>query len=276
MNLGGETMLEPFVRGNASSLQIETWQQLHPGLKVGFTTRTGGVSTKPYDTLNLGLHVPDFIEHVIENRLRLAEIWDMPIENWVSGEQIHGTNIYVVHQHDKGKGAFSYDTSLAGIDGLITNEKGILCTAFFADCVPLYFFDPTTGYIGIAHAGWKGTANRIAEKMVAKMQMLGVKVGNLCVAIGPSISQEHYEVDNRVIQSIARKDRKHAVKELANGQFLLDLKKVNMEILLQCGIIRNNIKVTNYCTYRDQQLFFSHRRDQGKTGRMLGYIGYSS
>lgn len=267
-------MNEAFIEKESTYLHIEKWQQLHPNLVAGFTKRNGGVSKEPFDTFNLGLHVPDNQENVMRNRKKLADQLTIPLENWVSGEQVHQTMVKHVTDNEKGQGAVSYESSIKGTDGLITNKKGILCTAFFADCVPLYFFDPVSGYIGLAHAGWKGTVGRIAEKMVKAFQQKGVSPENLLVAIGPSISMENYEVDDRVINLIDDKDRAKTVTTLENNRFLVDLKQLNVEILLQTGVLRHNIEVTNYCTYRDKDLFFSHRRDHGRTGRMLGFLGF--
>lgn len=267
-------MNEVFKEKDNAYLNIEKWQTEHPGLVAGFTTRNGGVSEYPYHTLNFGFHVADEQKHVISNRERLADKLNFSLQNWVSGEQIHRTEIAHVTDQDKGKGSTTYTSSIKGTDGLLTNQKGVLCTAFFADCVPLFFFDPITEYIGIAHAGWKGSVNRIAEKMVEAFAKVGVKPENLFVAIGPCISQQNYEVDERVIQSIRAGERENAVRSLGKNRFLLDLKQLNVDILLQSGVLRHNIEVTNYCTYRDDELFFSHRRDHGKTGRMLGFIGF--
>ncbi|MGJ9460610.1 peptidoglycan editing factor PgeF [Oceanobacillus sp. CF4.6] len=267
-------MNEPFKEKDGSYLHIEKWQQLTPNLVAGFTTRNGGVSREPYHTFNLGLHVPDRQNDVLANRRRLADKLNIPVENWVSGEQVHGTSVKRITVADKGKGSISYDSSIKGTDGIITKNKGLLCTAFFADCVPLYFFDPVTQYIGIAHAGWKGSVGRIAEKMVEAFKEMGAQPENLLVAIGPSISKEYYEVDGHVISCISKENRKKTVTPLHNNHFLLDLKQLNVEILLQSGVISHNIEVTKYCTYRDENLFFSHRRDFGKTGRMLGFLGF--
>lgn len=264
-----------YQENNRPFLQIAKWQEIDPRLKAGFTTRKGGVSDSPFESWNFGFHVNDDHNHVIANRQLLAGKLAIPLENWVSGEQTHQTTIKIVGDDDKGKGSITNQTSIAGIDGLITNQQGMLCTAFFADCVPIFFFDPVSGYIGIAHAGWKGTVNRIAEKMVLKLLSVGVEISNLLIAIGPCISQEKYEVDHHVMNHIEVKDRQNAVIFKGNHRYLLNLKQLNVDILLQSGILRNNIDVTAYCTFRDQNLFFSHRRDNGKTGRMLGYIGYS-
>ncbi|TFJ94570.1 peptidoglycan editing factor PgeF [Lentibacillus salicampi] len=269
-------MTEPFRQLTASTLELGKWQQLRSGLKAGFTTRNGGVSAAPFATLNLGLHVPDYTEDVLANRRKLAEAVHIPMASWVSGEQIHQTNVHIVTDDDKGKGSRQYDTSLKQIDGLMTNRQGILCTAFFADCVPIYFLDPSSGYVGIAHAGWKGTVNRIGRKMVEALQSAGADPADIHVAIGPSISGDAYEVDERVVNHIPDAFFERTVTDQGSNRFLLDLKQLNVEILLQQGVLRHNIDITHYCTFRDETLFFSHRRDQGKTGRMLGYIGYEN
>lgn len=267
-------MSEPFFHEAESYLSIKKWQKMNPGLCAGFTTRKGGLSLQPFTSFNLGLHVADDEQHVLSNRNRLADQLQFPLDQWVAAEQVHADEIAHVTRKHRGRGAISYADSLAGMDGLMTNETGLLCTAFFADCVPLFFFDPVTGYIGIAHAGWKGSVRRIGERMVRGFQRAGTELQDLQVVIGPAISQKHYEVDDRVIRSIPKELRAKVVHTLAGEHYLLDLKQLNTEILLQCGVLRHNIDITKYCTFDDESLFFSHRRDDGKTGRMLGYIGY--
>jgi hypothetical protein len=249
------------------------WQEKYAGLCAGFSTRRGGVSGAPFDQLNMGLHVADEPENVISNRERLAEMISFPLDNWVIGEQIHHTKIKTIEQDDLGRGTRSLTDAIKGVDGLITNKKGVLCAAFFADCVPLYFHDPVTGYIGLAHAGWKGTVNGMARKMVDQFIKKGSDPVNLEVMIGPSISGQYYEVDERVIRHISSEHVEKTTRKVAENKFLLDLKQLNVEILLQSGVLHPNIEVTKYCTFRDEKLFFSYRRDNGKTGRMLGFIG---
>lgn len=267
-------MTDPFHESTNLTLTLEKWQRINPKLQVGFTTRNGGYSSNPFESFNIGLHVPDKHSDVLANRKKLAEILSFPLEQWVSGEQTHETRVHIAGESDAGKGSTSYDTSLKRIDGLITKQSGLLCTAFYADCVPLYFFDPVTGYIGLAHAGWKGTVNRIGEQMIQKFLDVGANPQDINAVIGPCISKEQYEVNENVIQHIAESDFEKSVEKIGNNRFLLDLKQLNAEILLQQGILSHNIDITNYCTFTDEHLFFSHRRDQGRTGRMLGYIGY--
>lgn len=267
-------MAEPFQLKNDTHLSIARWEQLDNNLIAGFTTRNGGVSKSHYSSLNFGFHVGDEAEEVLENRSILAESLSFPLDNWVTAEQVHGTEIAVAGKEELGSGARSLESALKGADGLITDQRGMLCTAFFADCVPLYFFDPVTEYIGIAHAGWKGTVNGIARKMTERMVEAGSDPRNLLVAIGPSISADFYEVDENVMKAVPTEFRDKCAIPRENNRFLLDLRELNAEILLQTGVIRHNIDITSFCSYREKDLFFSHRRDGGKTGRMLGYIGF--
>lgn len=265
--------MDIFIHTDPSFLNIVQWERNYPYILAGFTTRQGGYSNPPLDTFNIALHINNDQKNALENRKLLSKKLGVPLSRWVSGEQIHETNIKVVTHLDVGKGSTDYNSSIKNVDGLITKENNILCTAFFADCVPIYYFDPVTKYIGIAHAGWKGTVANIAQKMVEKFKTLGVHPKDLLVVIGPCISQTNYEVDKNVIQEIEEEFIEKTVIKMDKNRFLLDLKQLNVEILLQSGVLRHNIDITSYCTYEHQELFFSHRRDRGKTGRMLGYIG---
>lgn len=267
-------MSESFQHTHASYLQLTKWSYTHPELIAGMTTRLGGVGEVPYDTFNLAWHVPDKEETILENRELLASLLDFPLDNWVGAEQVHGTEIQHVKKRDAGKGARKQDTAISSCDGLITNEPDILLTAFFADCVPLFFFDPIEEWIGIAHAGWRGTVAGIGPKMIEALTNKGAKVENIRVAIGPSICADVYEVDKNVIQHIPDQYKKEPyVMEKDDEKYLLSLQTLHKALLLKTGVLEKNIDVTQYCSHKDDHMFFSHRRDQGKSGRMLGFIG---
>lgn len=267
-------MNEPFKQNDESYLQLDKWMRLEPKLVAGFTTRVGGISETPYDTLNFGLHTKDAQNSIVANREILANKLRVPLQRWVSGEQTHGVNVVEITDKEIGKGSVSYDSSIKDVDGLFTISKNVLCTAFFADCVPLFFFDPVSRYIGIAHAGWRGTVGRIGENMIHKLKAKGVNIDTLQVAIGPCISGGEYEVDENVIKNLTEVEKAIAVKKSDEGRYLLDLRLLNKEIFLQNGVSIRNIEVTQFCTKAHQELFFSYRRDEGKTGRMLGFIGF--
>ncbi|GAA5415028.1 polyphenol oxidase [Paraliobacillus ryukyuensis] len=264
--------MEPFIQDHSSMLEIEAWKKQQHDLYVGITTRDGGISKPPYDSFNLGLHVNDCKQDVLVNRSHLATLLGFPLTNWVMGEQTHGTSIHLVTTNDKGKGATDHLTTLAGVDGLITKENNVLLTAMFADCVPLYFWDKETNWIGIAHAGWRGTVQQMAGKMVDALQRSGANIATLQVAIGPAISYQYYEIDQRVYDQIPLSLRDQVTSKTNESHYFLDLSTLHREILLEKGIHSEHIYQTNYCTYHDDK-FFSHRREGGKTGRMLGFIG---
>ncbi|WP_407268049.1 peptidoglycan editing factor PgeF [Radiobacillus sp. PE A8.2] len=269
-------MKEPFQSMNQSVLKIDQWMEENDGLVAGITTRQGGVSDEPFSSFNLGFHVPDIKKNVRKNREILGEILGYSLNEWMMGEQVHKTNVAVVNSSHKSKGAFKHGDALSGYDGLITNDRGLLLTSLFADCVPLYFLDPTSQWIGIAHAGWRGTVNGMAANMVKELEKQTVLPSNLKVVVGPSISGSKYEVDDQVIDNIPEQYHKHSIVMKDNGRYLLDLRKLNYSILVESGVMPENINITSYCTYSNPDLFFSHRRDQGKTGRMLGFIGVSA
>ncbi|KHE73034.1 peptidoglycan editing factor PgeF [Halobacillus sp. BBL2006] len=266
-------MVEPFKH---ETLRQLTCFREHKNLIAGITTRQGGYSQKPFDSLNMGLHVPDREEIVLENRKELADEIGIPLERWVMGEQVHDKKVNVVTEEDLGKGVFSHTSALAGVDGLITNQPDILLAAFYADCVPLFFCDPLEGWIGVAHAGWKGTVKGMAAAMINELIGQGCSVENIEMIIGPCIGSTHYEVDERVKDGIPQSHHSETIKELGNGKYLLDLKRLNERVALEAGVHSSHIFTSGYCTYEEEALFYSHRRDQGKTGRMLGYIGWKS
>ncbi|USG67574.1 peptidoglycan editing factor PgeF [Brevibacillus ruminantium] len=272
-------MNEPFMeQTNAAGLRLQEWEKAFPGLVAGFTIRTGGVSAEPYGSFNMGLHVGDDDSHVVTNRRLLAESLEMSFDAWTCADQVHGNRVCEVTAGGAGKE--SLRDVIPATDGLFTNKEGVLLTSFYADCVPLYFLDPSSGAIGLAHAGWKGTVSRIAEEMInAFCDTYKTKTEQLCIAIGPSIGGCCYEVDDRVIQEVRKSAREwpHAVVSLKNGRYMLDLPRLNQEILEECGVAPENILRTGWCTSCRTDLFFSHRKEAGvtgKTGRMASFIGW--
>ncbi|MBM7692349.1 YfiH family protein [Peribacillus deserti] len=270
-------MAEPFSLINERFYRADFFQQTSPGFTAGFTTKNGGVSEQEFKTLNTGFHVGDRTDHVVKNRGLLAGSLSFGIDQWAGAEQTHETAIVKVKTSDRGKGGEAYETSFKATDGLYTDQKGILLTLCFADCVPLYFAAPDRGMIGIAHAGWKGTVDGIGEKMIRIWEEEGIQASDIFAAIGPSICKDCYIVDDRVINFAKNRleevDKKpyNLIKE---GQYTLDLRELNALILQKAGVPLENIRVSSLCTSCQNQHFFSHRNDHGKTGRMLGFIGW--
>ncbi|MFY0545580.1 peptidoglycan editing factor PgeF [Brevibacillus sp. H7] len=269
-------MTEPFVWSDPNRpLHIREWEEKHPDLVAGFTLRTGGVSEPPFSASNMGLHVGDADERVVANRKRLAQQLGMPFETWTCAEQVHGNTVCQVTAG--GAGRESLADVVPAADGLHTNRTGILLTSFYADCVPLFFLDPTTGAIGLAHAGWKGTVGRIAEEMVKAFHShYGTRAEELQVAIGPSIGGCCYEVDERIAERVRKsaENWQAAITPRENGRYLLDLARLNQEILAESGVQEEQVLRTSWCTSCRTDLFFSHRKEAGKTGRMASFIGW--
>ena len=268
---------EPFESKVAGRVYTDAFQTDHAQVIVGFTTRDKGYSDGPFNRFNLGLHVGDEPETVIKNRELLGADLKFPLDNWVLGEQIHANQICRVDSSDRGKGARDLSSALAGIDGLYTTEPNLLLVACYADCVPVFFLAPDGKAVGIAHAGWRGTVGEIAGRMIQKWENdLQLSASDIQVLIGPSIGDCCYEVDMRVASEIEKLEginKDGLLKPTDNGHFQLNLQLTNKRILEKYGVPSSNINISSYCTSCRTDRFYSHRKENGKTGRMLGYIG---
>lgn len=244
----------------------------------GFSLRAGGRSKPPWATLNLGLHVGDDDTDVIANRELLAGDLGLPLERWIFAEQVHGTEIAAVTAARCASGARTLATVIKGVDGLMTRELDVCLALCFADCVPIYFYTTDPEAVAILHAGWRGTVGLGARKMVERLarELQLSSMAKIHVIIGPAIGRTDYEVDDQIIQRVRLLKPliwRDAVVPRENGHYWLDLKALNRAVLIDAGIPEQNIAVTGYTTSRHPDLFFSHRRDHGRTGRMLGFIG---
>ncbi|WML49334.1 peptidoglycan editing factor PgeF [Neobacillus sp. PS3-34] len=269
--------MEPFILKNDSFLLIDSWMDKYPGLIAGMTTKNGGYSKNEFESFNMGFHVNDNPEAVCANRKHLAELLAFPLESWAGAEQTHDVTVQKVTSGDRGKGASSYGTSFKATDAFYTDEKGILLTLCFADCVPLFFIAPHRNMIGTAHAGWKGTVNEISRHMIEAWKNEGIQPEQIFAVIGPSICGKCYIVDERVItfvQNTLEDVEKKPYNTIKAGQYALDLQELNKLLMIKAGIPEANISVTKYCSSCHQDLFFSHRRDHGKTGRMTSFVGW--
>lgn len=240
-----------------------------------FSGRKGGTSTGPYDSLNLSILTDDSLDNVIENRRRLLRLMGISPNSLVGAHQVHRDNIYRVKREDKGAGAVNPKTVIPATDALMTNERGLALTAFFADCVPVFYLDPVNKAVALAHAGWKGTVAGIAAKTVAAMQAeFGTDPDDLLAAIGPSIGPCHYQVDTPVIESFKEafpRDWDALITGLTgDGHGQLNLWEANARQLRAAGVRSGNITTAGLCTYCRQDIFFSHRG--GAAGRQAALI----
>ncbi len=238
-----------------------------------FTTRTGGVSSPPHNSLNLALHVDDSPDNVISNRRLIFNSLGLSQKDMVCAEQVHGSSVAVVKADDVGRGADSFQSSIPGVDALITNEPGPVLALFYADCVPVFIVDPVNCAIGLAHAGWKGTALGVAGEAISKMrEIYGSDPAECIAAIGPSIGRCCYNVSADVAEKVlaAAGDDRIAAR-VHHERITLDLKLANWFILRNCGLKEANIALSSLCTACEAEDFFSYRRD-GATGRMAAIL----
>lgn len=245
------------------------------GVKHGFSTRLGGVSEGMFSSMNLSFQRGDDREKVEENYKRICNVLNMNHKNVVLSNQVHDTKIKLVTKEDAGKGMIK-ESDIIGIDGLITQEKDIPLVTFYADCVPLFFYDPVKEVIAAAHSGWRGTKEKIGKKVVETMEEeFGCKKEDVVAVIGPSICQDCYEVSEDVVlefQEVFMEETSLFAKAKENGKYNLDLWKVNSMILKEAGILEKHMSLPNLCTCCNPKLLFSHRASKGKRGNLAGFI----
>ncbi len=219
----------------------------------GFSTRKGGVSSAPFDSLNLGGSQDDAVK-INTNRQRALQDLNLSFNSLCYLKQVHGNTVCeALPGQQEG-------------DALVTNKKGLTLAISIADCYPLLFHDPVNEVIGAAHAGWRGTQSKIAAHTIEEMLKRGANRETIHVAIGQGISQRNFEVGNEVIE----KFKEAGFPDTCWQENKIDLVKCNLFILKENNILDKNIWTMNRCTFEDD--FFSYRRDKGITGRMWGII----
>ncbi|NMB12984.1 MAG: peptidoglycan editing factor PgeF [Firmicutes bacterium] len=242
-------------------------------LVCAFSSRKGGVSEGPFTSLNLGLHVGDQPDHVLANRQRFSKALGIDARHWVAAEQVHGCKLAVVGVEDRGRGALAQGSAIPGVDGLVTSEAGVWLACYYADCVPLAFWDIKQRGVGIAHAGWRGTlANIGSEVLEAMIRYLGSEPGDVHVLIGPAIGPCCYHVGEDVARAFGERFGQEPLSQ-REGRIYLDLRAANQQLLKESGVSPAQIHQSRLCTACQSGVFFSHRRDESPTGRMAAIIG---
>ena len=225
------------------------------------TTRSGGVSAPPYDTLNVGLHVGDRPEDVAVNRVRVAAAFDVEPTTMVFAQQVHGANAAFIGTTDAGRGLVSERDAVAGTDILVTTTPGVTLVVMVADCVPVALVDPTAGVLAVVHAGWRGTAAGGVTRALAAMADRGARPEQTAAFLGPAASPERYQVSEEVVRALAGAVRGGLTPSVARpdgpGHWLVDLVEANRQQLLEGGV-RADAVVACTATTADED-FFSDR-----------------
>lgn len=243
-----------------------------------FSTREGGVSEGIYRSMNLSYTRGDVKAAVDENYRRIADVLGCSVEDFVCSDQTHTTNLRVVTREDRGKGVL-YPKDYRDVDGLLSQEPGIVLATFYADCVPLYFVDMKRKAVALAHSGWRGTVARMGQCVVDRMgECFGTRPEDLVAAIGPSICQSCYEVSEDVADAFAEEfcregQRDRILQAKGQGKYLLDLWTANELVLKEAGIPGEQIQVTDVCTCHNSEYLFSHRASQGRRGNLGAFLG---
>jgi polyphenol oxidase len=257
-----------------------------------FTLRSGGVSTAPYDSLNVGAHVGDAADAVRENRRRVRESLRLPAEPvWL--QQVHGIEVVDLDvSGSRTESALTADAARADValsaasqavrasaaeapsseapraDAAVTRTAGRVCVIQVADCMPVLFASRDGSAVGAAHAGWRGLAGGVLEQTV---RALGVAPAGLVAWLGPTISQEHFEVGEDVRTAFMSADPEASSAFVANtrGRWQCNLYALARRRLAALGV--NDVFGGGWCTYTDVTRFFSFRRD-GQCGRMAALV----
>ena len=247
----------------------------HPGVKHGCSTRVGGVSKGIFSSMNLGFGRGDSEEAVLENYDRICSAIGITKEQVVLPDQVHEVVVRKAGKADCGKGIVR-PREYSCVDAQITNETGVALAVFGADCVPLFFYDPVARAIGTAHAGWRGTIGRIAEKTVQTMEKeFGSLPQNIEAYVGVSICGDCYTVGGEVAQQFMTEypeAAKQTREQRAEGACQLDLWKVNRIILEETGVRPENIVIGGVCTRCHSDVLFSHRVTGNDRGSLAGFL----
>ena len=234
-------------------------------LTHGVFGRRGGVSTGHFSALNVGLTVGDAPENVAQNRQISFNTLDRPIESLSDSWLVHGTT---VHIYDRPRPLEQESPVKADI--ILTDNPEVSLFMRFADCVPILLYDPVKRVIGLAHAGWRGTVDKVGQVAVEAMQArYGSQPGDILAGIGPSIGPERYEIGPEVVEQVRTSFGDHANRLLPryNQSHHFDLWAANRLVLETAGVRTEQIEVAEICTATHKEDWFSHRADEGKTGR---------
>lgn len=235
----------------------------------GITTRQGGVSQGPLASLNMGRRGVDQQENIIENHRRAAEALGVPPGSFVFSDQVHGSRIRQVNNEN-------LDEPISETDGLMTDVPGVTLGTLYADCMAIMIYDPEHHAIGMAHAGWRGTALGIGPELVQKMTAsYGSRPETLLAALGPAIGECCFEVGDEVLRAFfeiptLRQEQGWLLDK--DGKPRVDLTQANRQLLISAGVAPGAIETASLCTHCNPDLLYSHRRDQGNTGRMAALM----
>jgi len=232
------------------------------GVDVAVTTRYGGVSRPPYDTLNLGLHVGDRPGDVAVNRAVAAAAFGVGLDTMIFARQVHGATAVLVGPAERGRGSTSEDDAIPDADILVTTSSGVTLAVLVADCVPLALVDPAAPVLAAVHAGWRGTAAGAVTRALAAMAQRGARPDRVRAFLGPAIAPDRYQVSDEVRHALSGAVRlgpldATVARPDGPGHWLVDLPAANRQQLLEAGVRAAHISASGAST--DDDAYFSDR-----------------
>ncbi len=245
-----------------------------PALRHGFSTRVGGVSPAPWDSLNLGVARGDAQENLEENYRRFCAAVGVDVRRIVFSRQVHEDNIRLVTADDAGKGLWRR-RDYESVDALICGEPDLPLVVFSADCGIILLWDPEHRAIGAVHAGWRGVASGLVRKTVLRMQeVFGTDPARLRCAIGPAIGPCCFETDEDVPTALrqALGDAVEPYMEQCGRKWHIDLKAINAHWLRSTGVPAEQIDQCSHCTACMPELYWSHRKVGNARGAQIAMI----
>ncbi|MBO4374786.1 MAG: peptidoglycan editing factor PgeF [Lachnospiraceae bacterium] len=265
--------------GKAPYISIRPFADME-NIVAAFSVRQGGVSGGIYESMNLAFGRGDDPENVKRNYAIFGESIGVAPENMVYAHQTHTSNVMKVTKEHCGMGIIK-ERTFSDVDALITNEPGVCLVTGHADCLPIYLVDRRNNAIGLAHAGWRGTAKDIAGNMIRMMaDRFGTDPKDLTGFIGPGICRDHYEVGEDVEKEFEHRygpvKRSHILKKIQSDgtepKYLLNLHMANYYNMNLAGMAMEDIYMSDVCTFCNPDLFFSHRYTKGQRGGMCAFL----
>jgi len=254
-------------RGNLKYLEAVLLKRYN-SIVHAFCSRWGGVSQGRFSNFNFSVSEGDGDEQVVKNWAILSDAFKIPRESFCTVNQVHEDGILIIDDSTDVNAVRDGD-----YDAIITNRSGLAVGIKTADCVPVFLFDPIRNIIGVVHAGWRGTAKRIAAKAVCRfVERFSTKAEDLIVAVGPAIGPCCYEVD-RVVRDAVKDDAAGVFTPSGNhSRWMFDLPRTNRLQILNAGVPPINLVEAGICTSCHRDTFFSHRGEGGHTGRQISFL----
>lgn len=237
----------------------------------GFTSRIGGITEKPYDSLNLSFSRCPSRENTIENLKIACKAMDIDFDTLVLTNYCHGNNVELIDRNYVQMG-ITRETELPFCDGIITEGKDASVLTLHSDCSPIVFADKYGRACGSCHSGWKGTYLDTVKSIVEKMESIGISRNDILFGVGPTISPDNYEIKMDCAENFM--DRYSSCIVHRDEKMFLNLPRVILQKLFEQNIPAENVTFADLCTYNNEKYFFSHRRNGKNAGAMGSLIGF--